>query len=229
MEAALTVDNSRSKPAAPRSSQNSPSADSSSPSPSQSLIRARHTLLTTQTADPRSPFIYGGTNRHRGSISPSSSPSLFCPAHLLPRPYPALLSLPLDSLSRLAQRARVGCSTRPLKPSKPAKLWRSHVRLLAEQRLADDEAEELVKELELAMKEGDLEGIDLLMRQIDELANGICKQKPETSTLVRREKEEEEEEDKEKRDAGREAPRPPNSMVDFVRRLRSEEDGEHEE
>jgi hypothetical protein len=156
---------------------------------------------------------------------------LFCPAHLLPRPYPAapviaLLAQTLDSLSRPAQRARVGCSTRPIKPSKPAKLWRSHVRLLAEQRLADDEADEVVKELEQAMKEGDLEGIGLLMRQIDELANGICKQKLETSTLVSREKEEEE--DKEERDAGA-APRLPNSMVDFVRRLRSEEDGEHEE
>jgi hypothetical protein len=52
------------------------------------------------------------------------------------------------------QRARVGDSTRILKPSKPTKLWRSHVRLLAEQRLAEDEAEELVSELEVAMKEG---------------------------------------------------------------------------
>jgi hypothetical protein len=98
---------------------------------------------------------------------------------------------------------------------------------LAERRLADDEADEVVKELEQAMKEGDLEGIGLLMRQIDELANGICKQKLEMSTLARGEKEEEEE-DKEERDVG-EAPRPPNSMVDFVRRLRNEEDGEHEE
>lgn len=87
-----------------------------------------------------------------------------------------------------------------------------------------------MKELELAMKGGNLEGIGLLMREIGELANGICKQKLETSTLVRREKEEkdEKEEDKEERDA-REAPRLPNSMVDFVRRLRNEEDGEHEE
>jgi hypothetical protein len=54
-------------------------------------------------------------------------------------------------------------------------LWRNRVGLLAEQRLAEGEAEELIGELIVAMRDGDLALIELLARQISEIANGICK------------------------------------------------------
>jgi hypothetical protein len=202
MKATLTVNNGRPNPT-PRPSYNYLSAYSSS----QFLINARHTLLKTQTSDPRSSFVYDRTNRHSGHISPTSPSS--CSADFLQRPYPAALPS-LGSISRAAQRARVGSPAHRLKPSKPVKLWRSHVRLLAEQQLADDEAEELVKELEQATKDGDLEGIRLLMGQIDELANGICKRRLEKGKLVGKEQEQR---------GTREAARSVSPMVDFVRRL----------
>ena len=111
----------------------------------------------------------------------------------------------LRNLSRDDQRARVGDSTRQIKNSKPAKLWRSHVRPLTEQRLADDEAEELVSELNIAMKEGDLEGIKFLTERVDGLANGICKMDVS-------------------KESAESYPRPSNSVVDFARRLRSVEE-----
>ena len=47
--------------------------------------------------------------------------------------------------------------------------------MLAEQRLAEEEAEELIGELMVAMRDGDIALIELLAGQIGEIANGICK------------------------------------------------------
>jgi hypothetical protein len=134
---------------------------------SQSLISARRALLMQQTTDPRSPWLYGRIDRRSYNISHVQSLTA------LQRPYPNRASL--RTLSRLAQRARVGDSTRRLRLSKPTRLWRNRVGLLAEQRLAEEEAEELVDELIVAMRDSDLALVELLARQIGEIANGICK------------------------------------------------------
>jgi len=134
---------------------------------SQSLISARRALLMQQTTDPRSPWLYGRTDRCSYHISHAQ------PLTALQRSYPNRASL--RTLSRLAQRARVGDSTRRLRLSKPTRLWRNRVGLLAEQRLAEEEAEELVDELTIAMRDGDLALIELLAAQIGEIANVICK------------------------------------------------------
>jgi hypothetical protein len=161
----------------------------------------------TQTRDPRSPWLYNRISRSDRSGSLSCSP----PPYTLQFPYPDLPSL--RTLSRPAQRARVGDLSRPLKPSKPSKLWQNHVRLLAEQRLAEDEAEELGTELGLAMRDGDLESITLLTRQMDELANGIYKMSVSKSKSPKKEQ-------------GDEEVRTGDSVLDFVRMLRSMEEEE---
>ena len=74
-------------------------------------------------------------------------------------------------------------------------------------------------ELQLAMKEGDLLQIGLLVRQIDELTNGICKVDVREDGVGRLRKGVEE--------GG--AVRMSDSVVDFVRRLRSGDEGEEEE
>jgi hypothetical protein len=120
-----------------------------------------------QTTDPRSLWVYDRTDRRSYNISHVQSLTA------LQRPYPSLASL--QTLSRLAQRARVGDSTRPLRLSKPTRLWRKRVGLLVEQRLAEEEARELIGELIGAMRDGDLALIELLAGQIGEITNGICK------------------------------------------------------
>ena len=151
-----------------------------------------------ETSDARSPWIYDRVSRSNGQLRYSEQPQF------LERPYPDQASL--RTLSREDQRARVGDSDRPLKPSKPTRQWKSQVKLLAEQRLAEDETEELVFELNMAMKEGDLERISLLAKQLDELANGICKKKTEKAAKDEAEK--------------LKQARTSNSVLDFVRRLR---------
>ena len=185
------------------SGNNPPPANGQSPKPCQgSLVAARRALLMKKTSDSRSPWIYDRVNRSNGVLRYSEQPQV------LERPYPDQASL--RTLSRKDQRARVGDSDRPLDPSKPTRLWKSQVRLLAEQRLAEDEAEELVLELNMAMEDGDLEQISLLTKQLDELANGICKKKTEKAA-------------KDQTDKLKQA-RTHTSVLGFVRMLRSVEE-----
>ena len=136
--------------------------------PSQgALIAARSALLKATTSDPRSPLVFDRIDRSNGLLQDSPE------TQVLDRPYPRLPSL--RHLSRDDQRARVGDSDRPLKTSKPSRLWKSHVKMTAEERLAEDEAEELVSEMNEAMGVGDLELVDLLSKQLDEISNGIFK------------------------------------------------------
>ena len=157
----------------------------------------------TQTGDLRSPRICIRLNRSDGMLQYTQQ------LDVLERPYPDLASL--RTFSREDQRARVSDPQRPIKPSKPTKVWKSHVRLLAEQRLAEDEIEELLRELGVAMKYGDLEWIQLLTRQIDELANGINKMNVRKCVT-----------EKPVDQRYRSGP----SVLDLVRRLRSFEDEE---
>jgi hypothetical protein len=168
---------------------------------SQSLISARCTLLKQQTTDPRSSWLYSRTDRCSYDISHVQSLTA------LQLPYPNRASL--RTLSRLAQRARVGDSTRRLQLSKPMQLWRNRVGLLAEQRLAEEEAEELIGELIVAMRDGDLALIELLAGQIAEIANGRCKVGVEKKV----------EKDRQAILAEREV-RPSDSVLGFAMRLR---------
>ena len=88
-------------------------------------------------------------------------------------------------------------------------LWRNRVGLLAEQRLAEEEAEELIGELIVAMRDGDLALIELLAGQIAEIANGRCKVGVEKKV----------EKDRQAILAEREV-RPSDSVLGFAMRLR---------